>query len=444
MNFSTKRLAERPLNEYSPMHDTGLGGGSATVRTNRRAAPGRRSKRRLRDLATGVLVLPLVLLARLLRPFVLIRFGNLRNHTIGTLAHHAETYMCDRELGVLQPKSIDFFYHTEPRANRVLDRMLARRLLVTPLTRSCYAVNSRIPGGEDHICVLGSGELDRKRDFHRAYTQTKPHFGLSEKETRAARRILRDEIGVPEDAEFVCFCSRTSSYLRRLHANEEVRTKQQLPDTTPRDSSIENYLPAAEELARRGYYALRMGAVVDEAIDPGHERVIDYATHHRSELMDIYLCSQCRFFLSDTTGLHCIPFMFRRPVANANFFSFLVTNVWGGVFIPKKYWLVGERRFMTVREIVETGGGVLDSGSWDGYAQRMGVEFVENTPEEIVDLAIEMDERLKGTWRDTPEDEEMQRLFWSAFEGFPFSFGGKIEARIATTFLRRNPDFLGL
>ncbi len=70
----------------------------------------------------GVLVLPLVLLARLLRPFVLIRFGNLRNHTIGTLAHHAETYMCDRELGVLQPKSIDFIYHTEPRANRVLDR----------------------------------------------------------------------------------------------------------------------------------------------------------------------------------------------------------------------------------------------------------------------------------------------------------------------------------
>lgn len=431
------------MNEYSAMHDAGLDRGSAQKQTKRRTAPVTK-KRRASDVVGGLLVLPLVLLARLLRPFVLIRFGNLRNHTIGTLAHHAETYMCDRELGVLQPKSIDFFFNTEPRSNRVLDRMLARRLSVTPLARYCCAVNSRIPGGKNHTCVLGSGKLDQRRDFHRAYTQTKPHYRLSEKETRMAQRILRDEIGVPEGAEFVCFCSRTSSYLRWLHRGEEVRTKEQLPETTPRDSSIENYLPAAEELARRGYYALRMGAVVDEAIEPGHERVIDYATHHRSELMDIYLCSQCRFFLSDTAGLHCIPFMFRRPVANANFFSFMVTNVWDGVFIPKKYWLVNERRFMTVREIVETGGGLLSSGNWDDYAQRMAVEFVENSPEEIVDLAIEMDVRLKGEWQDTPEDEERQRLFWSAFEGFPFSFGGPVQARIASTFLRRNPDFLGL
>ena len=418
------------------------GGPVASPGKNRKGASARSMRRRIFDVAMGILVLPMVLLARLLRPLILVRFGNLRNHTIGTLALHAETYMCDRELRVRQPKSIDFFFHTDPRANRVLDRMLARRLNVTPLARYCYAVNSRIPGYNDHICILGSGELDRQRDHYRAYTQTKPHFDLSEREKEKARRILREDIGVPQGAEIICFCSRTSSYLRKLHENQEIRTNDEVAATSPRDSSIENYLAAAEALARRGYYVLRMGAVVDERIHSSHERVIDYATHHRSELLDIFLCSECRFFLSDTTGLHCIPFMFRRPVANANHFSFLVTNVWGGVFIPKKYWLVNERRFMTVHEIVETVGGLLDSGNWDNYAKRMGVEFVENTPEEILDLAVEMDDRLRGTWRDTPEDEEMQRVFWSAFEDFPFSFGRPIHARIATTFLRRHPDYI--
>jgi len=30
--------------------------------------------------------------------------------------------------------------------------------------------------------------------------------------------------------------------------------------------------------------------------------------------------------------------------------------------------------------------------------QKLGIEIIENTPEEIVALANEMDERLDGTW----------------------------------------------
>tara|TARA_B100001123_G_C14820151_1_gene831847 strand:+ start:76 stop:450 length:375 start_codon:yes stop_codon:yes gene_type:complete len=122
--------------------------------------------------------------------------------------------------------------------------------------------------------------------------------------------------------------------------------------------------------------------------------------------------------------------------------SFRVLNTWGGIFIPKKYRIIAENRYMTVREIIETGGGVLNSSSWGPYARANGVEYVENTPEEIAGLALEMDSRIRGTWRDSAEDEEMQGAFWAAFEKFTFAFGGPIHCRIATTYLRANPEII--
>ena len=41
---------------------------------------------------------------------------------------------------------------------------------------------------------------------------------------------------------------------------------------------------------------------------------------------------------------------------------------------------------------------------------KLNLELIENTPEEIKAVTIEMDERLNGTWKTTEEDEELQRI----------------------------------
>jgi len=68
--------------------------------------------------------------------------------------------------------------------------------------------------------------------------------------------------------------------------------------------------------------------------------------------------------------------------------------------------------------------------------EKLGTEAVENTPEEITDLAREMDERLKGRWQTTEEDEELQRRFRSLFKGS--GSHGTILSRIGAQFLRQN------
>jgi putative glycosyltransferase (TIGR04372 family) len=383
----------------------------------------------------------LVLLSRMLRPSLLIRFGNLRNHTIGTLSLQAEGYVADRELGLL-PKSLDLFFHTEPRANRVLDRLIERQLHVMPLVRYAQAINAKLPGAKKHIVELGNAERDRLRDHHRAFTSTQQHFSLNAAEVAEARRELRAACDIPDDARFICFFSRTSSYLKHLHVGGEIRRAEEIPTSNIRDSSILDYLPAAEELARRGYWCFRMGAVVDEAIPLRHEQIIDYANRFRSELLDIYLVSHCDLILSDTTGLRDLAFMFRRPTATANCFNLLLLHSWAGVFMPKKYILERENRLFTLRELIMNGGGPAAPSQWPAYAAKLGLRIEDNSSDEVLEMTCEAIERLNGTWIETPEDLARQERVRSLYAGQSLELGGPMKAVLSSSFLRRHPDYL--
>ena len=70
---------------------------------------------------------------------------------------------------------------------------------------------------------------------------------------------------------------------------------------------------------------------------------------------------------------------------------------------------------------------------------KMNLELIENTPEEISAATIEMDERLKGSWKTNLEDEELQKRFWLLFGS------NKIKSpnlRIGANFLRENKNLL--
>ncbi len=75
-----------------------------------------------------------------------------------------------------------------------------------------------------------------------------------------------------------------------------------------------------------------------------------------------------------------------------------------------------------------------------GEYEQAGIEVVDNTQEEIAAVAVEMDERLNGTWLTTEEDEELQSRFWSLFKHSELH--GVLLSRIGAEFLRQNRDLL--
>lgn len=144
-------------------------------------------------------------------------------------------------------------------------------------------------------------------------------------------------------------------------------------------------------------------------------------------------------YFSSVAGSCAIPMIFRGPIAFVNFIPLEYVWTWSENYlcIPKKLWLRDECRFLAFREILDSGAGrFLESEQYE----HLGVQVLENTPEEITAVAVEMDERLKGTWQTTEEDEELQRRFWSLFK--PSELNGVFLSRIGTEFLRHNRELL--
>jgi len=384
-----------------------------------------------------LLAVPIVIIMRTLRPFVVIRLGPLDLARIGAFGH-AEWCLYDHYANTNCNRYLDIFYHVKtcmPIANSQWLKMWKRLIFVSiffgRLTRSVDNLNRSLPGYASHI--ISKNEIPPKNESLKAVLACKkPFLTFTPEEEIRGNELLR-EIGIPEGVPYICFHARDSAYLNVLHNARDWSYHDY------RDSNINNYIHAVEQLVCRGYYGVRMGAIVKENLTVNNPRIIDYASNgKRTDFMDIYLGARCRFFIGTDSGLNLVPELFRLPVVYANWTHWGQLSTWchNGLSIGKKFYLSGENRFLTFREIINSELGYI----YDGKLLKLkGVELIENTPEEIAAVAIEMDERLKGTWKTTQEDEELQRHFWEIFGSDKLK---SPDYRIGTEFLRQNRELL--
>ena len=80
--------------------------------------------------------------------------------------------------------------------------------------------------------------------------------------------------------------------------------------------------------------------------------------------------------------------------------------------------------------------------------ESAGVQVIENTPQEIRDLVVEMSERLNGTWQSHDDDDVLQKRFWELFPKNALDahrrrpLHGDTRARFGACFLRNNREWL--
>jgi len=372
-----------------------------------------------------LLLVPFALIAvgivRLISPWVLIRFGESWAHRIGHLAGNNECYLCERDAGMHGRKSgrpmVDIFCHRYGHANKYLEKMFTRCMNIdrTRFTALVSLVNKMFRGWERHVAE--PTQLDR--DVHNLFEKFPPHLYFNKAEEIRGRR-LRRELGIPDGAPWVCLIVRDGAYLPELGYHGH------------RDSDIMNYVPMALELAKRGYYVVRMGAKVAQAMNVRHSHIIDYATNgQRSEFMDIYLGAKCAFCVSTGTGFDAIPMIFRRPICYVNYvpLEYLMTFV-PGLAIWKHHVRNGRR--MTPMEIYDSGAGQFMRA--DEFVAA-GITLEENSFGEIMDVVMEMADGIAGK-----PITALQNEFWSQFpishspyNGQPLH--GKFRLRIGSKFL---------
>jgi putative glycosyltransferase (TIGR04372 family) len=294
-----------------------------------------------------------------------------------------------------------------PFLSRILARLYRFRHLQYDISRYAVAINETAP----YIAV------------QRAWGTRPALLSLTEKHRREGLARLTDW-GLPADAEFVCFHCREGGY---SPSDENLHSF--------RNCGVENYLAAAEELARRGYWCIRMGDPSMRRLAP-MERVIDYAhLESRSDWMDVFLCASCKFFLGSASGLSSVAAVFGRACGTANQAPLSTILQFGldDVAIPKLLWSEREGRHLNFREVLDSD---ISNFRFTELYRKNGIVPVENTADEVRDLALEMLERSEGRVVYTKDDEELQRRFKGLLRPGHFGYGGI--NRVGRDFLRKH------
>ena len=397
---------------------------------------------------------------KILKPLVHIRFGRVWAFQLGGQTVPTELYLCEVDAGMHPRRAFDIFYHhrrevynralVTPRkpedlvANKQLDVMIRRRLRVAEVARPLDRLNRLLPGRTREFSVKSCQPLDLDGLLDRY----PPHFTFTPQEEERGKSGLR-EMGIEPDAQFVCFHARDGMWISRAFPRVvSVYGDWALGES--RNSSIGNYLSAAEKLTDLGYYTIRMGKYVAEPIATPNIRMIDYASNFHSDFMDVFLSAHCAFFIGNNCGMTALPMIFRSPIAFVNIYplsEMMYCTTKPSFLVPKMLYSAEKGRLLSLRESMEFGLVEFPKPPelLEVY-QRLGLSIVDNTSEEITEVALEMHQRLRSTFQPSAEDEELRQRFLSILKLYPKVIprepGRDKYVRIGTHFLRTHQDCL--
>lgn len=380
----------------------------------------------------NIFSVPVIVLGYALGIFLKIKFVCIMDDRIGHLAGSTELFLRRLQLGVINKKRTVFvgIASTSP-PNKQLFRMFKRRLHIIQVPRHFwYFVRLFCCHEKSFLRMSGFFIFNHiSNQNYYEFNTGKPCLGFTAKEEDKGKDLIKS-MGLSSSDWFVCFHARDPTYLSAVSQHDNSYNSH-------RDCNIGNYLESAEFIASKGGFSLRMGAVVDKKLGSSN-KIVDYATRFRSDFGDIYLCAKCRFFLGNTAGIFLVANIFNVPIAYANLIPLDCMPVRNSdIFIPKKIFSKKKKRFLTFKEIIESG---IFSYTKDEQYNRDGLVAVENTSGEILDLTKEMLERLNGTWNTTKDDESLQKKFRSLFKKGNHCYG--FPSRIGAKFLRENKSLL--
>ena len=203
-----------------------------------------------------------------------------------------------------------------------------------------------------------------------------PLLSLSPKNLQDGYQVL-EKLGTPKGA---WFCG--------LH-NRSVANN----SPSVRNADLISYELAIKAITAKGGYVVYLGDQAPPLDWSSRYHFVNYSESElRSDWMDVFILAEGRFLIGLGSGPGDIPMCFGKPS--------LLTN-WGpmgarhrsrdDILLPKQYRLKSESRFLTMSERMSSRFGHQDSLQSLAF---MGIDVIDNSPEEIADVVVEMMNRL--------------------------------------------------
>ena len=398
----------------------------------------RLKKLTLQDLLLVVPALVTAILLRVLRPVVTIRFRNLPADEIGPLTVVSQHYLRIKETQQ-KKRQLDFWYlkdsvkvSNDYMLNFVKSQIKVRSSRFIELVA---AISEKLPGAQHHqieseIRITLLEGVGKK-------------LKLPQKDRDSSSEYVK-KIGIDPQKEFIALMVRDGAYKSDIvQANTQVRTDKEIY----RNQDINDYLQVAEKFASMNVQIVRMGAKVERPFTSNSPLIIDYAsTGMRTEAADIYLASECAMCISTNLGFDHIAAMSGklRVITNQALIIQASTLFYStDVFILQRFIERSSGRLLTLSESLQF--AEIRNLDWYHKVIDRGLDFVRNTPEEILEASLEGWQRSKGQWVDSPEGLELQAKYWHIYDTFfPEHKDRFLNGRphVGTSFLRNNKSWL--
>ena len=372
----------------------------------------RRSKKLSpQDLLLAAPALVVALLLRVIRPVATIRFRNLPADEIGPLTVVSQHYLQIKE-SQPKPRQFDFWYLKE--SVKVSNYyMLAVVESQIKIHRSRFieliaAWNEKLPGSKRHLI---ESEV-RLTLLERVGSKLR----LPKADRDASSNYVR-QIGIDPQKEFIALMVRDGAYKSEIL---QLNTQQRSDKEMYRNQDINDYLPVAEKFASMGVQVIRMGAKVERSFESQSALVVDYATSgKRTEAADIYLASECAMCISTNLGFDHISALSGklRVITNQALIWQTSTLFYStDVFTMQRFVETATGKNLTLAESLQF--AEIRNLDWYHKVIDRGLQFVRNTPTEILEASLEGWQRSKSQWVETDEDLELQAQFWKIYDSF--------------------------
>jgi len=304
---------------------------------------------------------------------------------IGHLAANTELFLRRQSVGMVEGALVRLIDHPSGNtiANMQLYKMINRRHKVFEITTATFI--TLIEQGHEN-----GGELPLQSNEHWEFNNIKPQLSFTNDEVEKGRDLL-NYLGI-KDRPFVCMHNRSKDYLDNIDKNTDWSYHNY------RDCNINNYMFAAEWLTSQGIFVIRLGQVAPDRMSTDNPMIIDFTNEKRSDFGDVYLAANCLFFLGNTAGIYLVSSIFGINSACANFVPFNVPP-WlsGDLFIYKNLNLPFSKQIN------------LDFSDLESNL----ISVDENSPEQILKLAMEMAFRKSKSYIENPRVRELRLKFRS-------------------------------
>ena len=225
-------------------------------------------------------------------------------------------------------------------------------------------------------------------------------FPFSSRDEHLANQYLESEGLQPY--QYFCFHDRTHNY--KLVQSEIIGSKYLFSEhfDRARNTSLELLYPCAELMLGKGVQSVRLGVYPKQPVTV--DFINDYSSNRsqNNDFPDLALMNYCKFFVGPNSGMWFLARSFNRPTCLVNVFPWPWVNMpmsRDSVIVPKKLWHTAEKRYLTIKEMVE----MEVRFHWkrlydDSFFKSLSIEVVENSSEEISGAVEELNDRIDGKW----------------------------------------------